>query len=488
MKSLHACMVDPDLFGRTFGGPTFSAWRTVAKILDGLPLDDGEHELFRQVTGRTEAPLVPFSEAYLVKPRRAGGTLFGAACGVHAALQDYRDRLGPGEWATVALIASDRRQARQLMGYVKGLIADSPIILAEVVNETAESIELAHRARLEVHVASFRSTRGYSYAAVLLDELAFYRDDQSASPDVELVRAVRPGLANLGGRLLGFSSPHSRRGHLWEMYRSHYGRDASDVLVIQAPGRVLNPTIKEGVIARARAEDPTAARSEWDAQFREDVAQFLVDSDIDRAVEAGVVERPMVPARNYVAFVDPSGGRHDAMTLAIAHPSKVAHAGAEGRRLTLDRLLIVHPPFDPETVVQRFTEALRAFGLKTVTGDRYAAEWVSSAFSKYGIQYRPSDLDKSAIYVEVLPHFAQGLVELLDIPTLLTQLRLLERRPRAGGRGDAVDHPPRASDDAANAACGAIWLASRVRPERLVRPPGGFRAITDYDELGAGHG
>lgn len=488
IKALADCMTDPELFGHTFGGPTFSAWRTVAKILDGLPLDADELELFRNVTGRTEPAATPFSEAYLVKPRRAGGTLFGAACGVHAALQDYRDRLGPGEWATIALIASDRRQARQLMGYCKGLVHDSPPIAAELVRETEETIEFAHRTRIEVHVASFRSTRGYSYACVLLDELAFYRDDQSASPDVELVRAVRPGLANLGGRLLGFSSPHSRRGHLWEMYRSHYGRDTSDVLVIQAPGRLLNPTIKESVIERARAEDPTAARSEWDAQFREDVAQFLVDGDIDRAIESGVAERPMVPTRNYVAFVDPSGGRHDAMTLGIAHASKVAHAGAEGRRLTLDRLLIVHPPFDPESTVQRFTEALRAFGLKTVTGDRYGAEWVSGMFGKYGIHYRPSDLDKSAIYIETLPAFAQGLVELLDIPTLLTQLRLLERRPRAGGRGDAVDHPPRASDDAANAACGAIWLASRVRPERLVRPPGGFRAITEYDELGAGHG
>src|SRR5208283_5835341 len=97
-----------------------------------------------------------------------------------------------------------------------------------------------------------------------LDELAFFRDDLSANPDVELVRAVRPGLANLGGRLLGLSSPHSRRGHLYTMYREHFAK-ASDVLVIQAGGPVLNPTIGMDVIERARAEDPTAARSEWDA-------------------------------------------------------------------------------------------------------------------------------------------------------------------------------------------------------------------------------
>ncbi len=453
MKPLYEAMLDPDLFGRTFAGESFWAWRTVAKILDGLPLDEAELAFYREITGRETAPSEPFSEAYLIKPRRAGGTLFGAACGVHAALPDYSASLGPGEVATVALIASDRRQARQLMNYCKGLIHDSPIIAAEVTNETAESVTFAHRVVLEVHVGSFRSTRGYSFACVLLDELAYYRSDLSANPDVELVRAVRPGLANLGGRLLGFSSPHSRRGHLWEMFRSHYAQPLP-VLVIKAGGPVLNPTIKAEVIERARAEDPIAARSEWDAEFREDIAQFLDDELIDRAIEPQRRELPFQPRKAYVAFCDPSGGRHDAMTLGIAHRE-------DDERVILDRLLIQPPPFDPETVVQRFSETIRAFGLRQVSGDRYAGEWVASMFRKYGMTYEPADLDKSEIYLETLPLFAQGRVRLLDVPQLAIQLRLLERRPRAGGRGDLVDHPPRSHDDAANAACGALWLASK---------------------------
>lgn len=76
--------------------------------------------------------------------------------GLHSALQDYRERLGPGEVATVAMIASDRRQARQLTNYVK---------TAEVTNETAEMLTFAHRTQLEVHTTSFRGTRGYGYAA-----------------------------------------------------------------------------------------------------------------------------------------------------------------------------------------------------------------------------------------------------------------------------------------------------------------------------------
>jgi hypothetical protein len=309
MKSLYEAMLDPDLFGHTFAGPTFTNWRTVAKVLDGLPLDASELEFYRTITGRSVAPSKPTLEAYLIKPRRAGGTLFAAAVALHAALEDYRAKLGPGEHATVALIASDRRQARQALNYVKGLIADSAMIAAEMVGETAESITFAHRVVLEVHTTSFRSTRGYSYAAVILDELAYFRDDLSANPDIELVRAVRPGLANLGGRLLGLSSPHAKRGHLFEMFRQYYGQP-SEVLVLKADHTQLNPTLDPKIIERAMPEDPEAARSEWFGEFRSDVSQWLPDDLIDAAVVTGRVELPwLLQLRNcYVAFADPAAG------------------------------------------------------------------------------------------------------------------------------------------------------------------------------------
>lgn len=470
MKSLSDAMLDPALFGRTFAGPTFWAWCTVAKILEGRRLDKRELALYRELTGREQPPAEPFSEAYLIKPRRAGGTLFAAVLGTHAALQDYRARLGPGEVATVAMIAADRRQARQLMNYCEGLIADSPTIAAEVSGRTQETISFAHRVNLEVHVTSWRSTRGYSYGAVILDELAFYRDDMSANPDVELVRAVRPGLANLGGRLLGLSSPHSRRGHLYAMYQAHYGKP-SDVLVISASHSQLNPTIDQKVVDRAMAEDPEAARSEWYGEFRSDVSQWLADELIDIALEPGRLKAGHpYPA---VAFVDMSGGRHDASALGIAHaeaapPSPDDKFRTDGKRappiVRLDVLSAVPAPHEPSAVVEQFAEMLKERHLRKVVGDRYAGGWVSDAFEKAGIQYEPAELDKSAIYCEALPLFAERRVELIDDKRLVTELRLLERRPRAGGRGDSVDHQPRGHDDCANAACGALWLAAKIKP------------------------
>jgi hypothetical protein len=141
----------------------------------------------------------------------------------------------------------------------------------------------------------------------------------------------------------------------------------------------------------------------------------------------------------------------------------VAHRapGARDEHFILDRLEVVPSPHSPHEAVARFGQVLQSFNLHRVTGDRYGAEWVVDAFRHYAISYEPAGLDKSAIYAETLPLFAERRVELLDNKRLTTELRLLERRPRSGGRGDAIDHPPRAHDDAANACCGALWLASR---------------------------
>lgn len=455
IKPLSDCMLDPKFFGKTFAGPTFANWRAVAKALDGMPLSRAELALYRELTGRDVAPTAPFTEAYLIKPRRAGGTLFAAALGLHAALMDYRKRLGPGEMATVALIAADRRQARQLMNYVKGVIADSPVISPEVSGETQETVSFRHRTQLEVHTTSFRSTRGYSYACVICDEMAYWRDEFSANPDIELIRAVRPGLANLGGRLLGLSSPHARRGHLFDMYQRYFGKDGSDVLVIKAQHSQLNPTIDPKIIERAMAEDPEAARAEWFGEFRGDVSQWLADELIDAALEGRTGGRK----RSELAFVDVSGGRHDASCLAIAHAEDSAAGDKAPPRVVLDLLEHVRAPHEPDSVIGRFCEILKGRKISKVTGDRYAAEFVSGAFKRRGITYEPSEKNKSSIYLEVMPAFAERRVTLINDKRLVTELRMLERRPMSGGKPDQIDHPSNAHDDAANAVAGALWLA-----------------------------
>jgi hypothetical protein len=153
----------------------------------------------------------------------------------------------------------------------------------------------------------------------------------------------------------------------------------------------------------------------------------------------------------YRAFVDPSGGSNDAMTLAISH--------IEGRRVVLDCLLERRAPFSPDSVVGEFAGTAKAYGISTVTGDRYAGEWPAERFQVHGIRYEPAELNRSELYLCFLPLLNSGRLELLDHPRMVSQFCGLERRTSRGGR-DTVDHAPGSHDDIANAVAGAAWLAS----------------------------
>ena len=122
-----------------------------------------------------------------------------------------------------------------------------------IEDENTEAITLSNRVVIEIGTASFRTTRGYSFAAVLCDEIAFWQQDEtSANPDVEILRALRPGMASIpGSMLLLASSPYAKRGELYAAYRRHFGKDDARVLVWKADTATMNPRIDPAIIAEA---------------------------------------------------------------------------------------------------------------------------------------------------------------------------------------------------------------------------------------------
>ncbi len=460
---LHAFMTNRKLTGPEFSGPTWATWRVIARLIDGDAhlLTAEETELALRLTGRTVLPTVAPREVFVGAGRRGGKSRFGAMVATWLAAAEY-PQLSTGETAIVVHIAPDKRQAEIDLSYSRGIVKDSKLLRAELIADTADGLEFAHRTRLEVATASYRTVRGRTLAGGIVDESAFLRADDSALPDKELVRALRPGLLTLHGLLLVISSPHRKVGILYDAHRKYFGNDKLDRgLYIQASSRDLNPSLDEQDIAEAMEDDPAAALSEYGGHFRADLQGFLDDETVDAAIVMGRRMLPRSLRCKHVAFADPSGGRGDSFTLAIAH-QEPAPAGTQAGRVVLDCLQAVAPPFDPESVVSSMAETLKSYGLQEVTGDAYAGEWVPAAFRRFGITYKPSELTRSEIYLEILPMFSQGRVELLDLPVLRTQLLLLERRTRAGGR-DSVDHPRGAHDDHANAAAGALRLAAPAK-------------------------
>ena len=210
--------------------------------------------IYRAATGRNNCPASPFNEAALIVGRRGGKSRALATIAVFlATFRDYAQFLAPGEVATVAVLAANRAQARTIFRYIIGLLRGIPLLSSMVVGETGEAIELSNRVFIEIGTASFRTIRGYSFAAVLCDEIAFWRSDEtSANPDTEILRALRPGMANIPGSiLLMASSPYAKRGELYSAYRRHFGKDDARVLVWKADTATINPGIDPAIISGA---------------------------------------------------------------------------------------------------------------------------------------------------------------------------------------------------------------------------------------------
>src|SRR6201981_2163803 len=449
---LREALSDPNLLGTAIAGDSWSSWRTLLIAAMGEDLREDEREIFSHLPGRDREPLQRVDQFAAVIGRRGGKSRAMATLATYiAGLCDHSDALVPGERGVLLCVALDQRVAKIILDYAEASFERSRILKQLSASRTADALELTNGITLEVRPASFRKLRGPTYVAVLADELAFwYVDGAYANPDVEILNAVEPGLATTGGPLILASSPHARRGVLWDVFRRHYGA-GGDPLILVAHGatRTLNPSLPQRVVDRALEKDRTRATAEYLAEFRTDVEGFVALEVVESCVGG---YREMLPAAGvtYRAFVDPSGGSEDAMTLAIAHKTTTPD-----ERVIVDAVREVRPPFSPSAVVDDFAVLLKSYRVSKVIGDHYGGEFVKEPFRKNGISYELCKQPKSDLFRDMLPLLNSGRISLPRHDRLIAQIVGLERRgsrPRRGRTGPS----PGAHDDIANAVGGVV--------------------------------
>jgi hypothetical protein len=448
----------PQLFAGRFSAPSWSAWRVILKALFSLPMTDKEFSLFRTVTDWDEVPEETVRETWVIAGRRSGKSITMALTAVYLAFfRDWKKALTLGERGVGMLLAADRDQATVIKGYIEGLIDSVPALSKMVARRRSDALHLSNGCSIEVHTSNFRKVRGRSLIFAVCDETCFWwSDEQAANPDIEVISALRPSLVTTRGPLLVISSPHARRGAVYEMWKRQWGKPGG-VLVIRGESRLFNPTIPAEDIERALEEDPDRARAEWLAEFRRDVETYVSREALDAVTVPGRFELPPLSEHQYHAFVDPAlGSGQDSMCLAIAHVEK-----RDGGKViaVLDAIRERRPPFNPDSVVAEFSDCAKQYRVTTVVGDRVGGEFVREPFRKLGIEYVVAERVKSELYRATLVLLNSGRVELLDHQRLVGQLGSLERRAVSGGR-EVIDHPLRAHDDLANCAAGALLLAA----------------------------
>lgn len=451
--TITEAMDAPELFGDWFAGGSWDTWRSILRAAYHLPMTAADRTRFRAVAGDRKPPARRVKELWAIAGRRSGKDSVASLVAAHAALFGDYSMLRPGERGSVICIAVDKMQAAIVQRYIAGYFASIPALQALVTRDTEGVLELSNGTEIITATNSFRSVRGKTTAVAIFDEACFFRDEYSANPDKELYSAILPSMATIPhSMLIGISTPYRRAGLLYEKWQRHYGKDDDDILVVAGPSRTFNPSLPQRLIDAELARDPVAARSEWLAQWRDDVGSWLSRDLILGAVDQGVAVRPPERRHRYFGFADPSGGRHDGFACAIAH--------AEDGRVLLDALFEQQAPFNPSEVVAQIAALVKQYWLMSVAGDSFGNEWVVESFARHGIQYTKSELNRSELYLNCLPLLASGRARLLDNDRMVRQFLALERRTQPGGH-DRVDHPDRTGhhDDLSNAAAGALVLA-----------------------------
>lgn len=436
------------------------AQRTLLKSIYGLDLTEEEFELFRQCTGRETYTGKGFSEATVIAGARSGkdSRVAGTIVCYEAIFGGHERHLARGERAVIPLVATDQRGTRIAFSYIKDYLTNSSLLGSMVEEVLSLEIQLTNRVSILCFPCTLRSLRGWSIPAAVMDEVGFFRLEGQADSDTEIQASIRRGMVSFPStRLVKVSTPYMKSGLLHDDFKNYFGKDSEDVLVWRAPSTLMNPSLVQQRLERERRLDPQRFEREYMAEFAEDLESFLPTAWIDAAVVEGRHELPPMPGMNYVAACDPSGGGADSFTLAIVHTEgdepnpKIIQDVSKGWRRSRGQTV------DLEGVVAEIAATLKGYGVHEVLGDRYAGQWVRQAFEREGISYREAE-EKSRYYIELEPLFAQGRIEILDHPQLARELRLLEKRPRPGGK-TIVDHPSGGHDDRANSLALAVMQA-----------------------------
>jgi hypothetical protein len=168
-------------------------------------------------------------------------------------------------------------------------------------------------------------------------------------------------------------------------------------------------------------------------------------------------------------------------TSGNAYSISIGHK--ENERLIIDCVRGRTGPFNPQQVTAEYADLCRQYRINSVTGDRYAKQWVQQAWRDLLGTYHEANLYASELHLEALAPFNRGLVELPPHLALVREFKSLQRVAGRSGR-ESVEHPRGCHDDLANSVVGCLRLLSRVeRKIPMVAIPDLSKGAVAYNTL-----
>jgi phage terminase large subunit-like protein len=201
---------------------SWASWIVWLKALFALPMTEPELETYRQCTKRQRPPAKEPTESATIVGRRGGKSKMAALVGAFiAAFVDFTAYLSTGERPMVLILARDKEQARVVYGYFTGILKKVPALRAMIASESGDEVTLTNGVVIAIKTSDYRTVRGVTVVCCICDEVAFWNfDSDSANPDVEVIRSLRPAMATIPtAKLILISTGYAMAGVLYCVFR-----------------------------------------------------------------------------------------------------------------------------------------------------------------------------------------------------------------------------------------------------------------------------
>jgi len=168
---------------------------------------------------------------------------------------------------------------------------------------------------------SSNSLRGRNNIVIIMDEMAFFIDNQGRFSGSEVYKALKPSTASFkgDGKVVCISSPYAKYGAFWDLYNDSV-HDPVHTIMFQMYSAMMNPTVDSSLLRAERKRDKIGFTTEYEAKFSDKVTSWVEDEDQYRACVVPGKVRPEKGETGVSYFMGIDLGlKNDGTGIAIAH-------------------------------------------------------------------------------------------------------------------------------------------------------------------------
>lgn len=414
---------------------------------------------------------------------RGGKTYTLAALRIlHLAVTVSLTTLAPGEQAIGLVVAPRKELSRQCLRYIRGAVRKNPKLAAMVVADTTDTLVLQRpdgQVSLEAVAASSGgiSLRGRSLVGAVLDECAFFHDEDYQVNDVELFRAVMPRVLP-GGQTILCSTPWAEAGLLYDEFVANHPAPQcaapnyaghgtpSTAIAVHAPTLLLRDNDPEivGVVESETIRDEINAGREYGARFLTAGTGLFFDSGaVGRCGIAGLVLPAALTLEPHLLTMGADLG----FTSDCAACAVIERTATRARLVDVLELTPTAGPLKPSSVYTQFAAMAKARGITAIVADQYYAESANEALWEEGlvrVNTPAGQSGKGDMFTVARRFIHEGRLELPNQPKILQQFREVQSRPTPGG-GMTITQPRKGKGghgDIVSAIVAGLWYSMRL--------------------------